>query len=140
MVLSAELDTTVSEVYKDGSARIEQVFTRYGFDATGDPTVDAELAAASEPFVGLSMWTIIDDRGFVLDAGIDDLDTLTPEFGEQVRDTSGTATVLPAEAVGLGARWVADGTVVSQGVPVAMTVEPSMGFLLLMGMRVWPLE
>ena len=68
MLMLAEADTTVTEVYEDGSVRVEQVFTKYEFADTGDPAADAELAAASEQVVGLAMWSIIDDRGTLIDS------------------------------------------------------------------------
>ena len=129
MIMETELETLVTDVYDDGSARVEQVFTRYEFAETGDPAADAELLAVSEQFVGLAMWSVIDDRGTVLDFGVADDTTLAPEIVAQLRDTSGTATILPEEPVGVGAKWVADGTILSQGVPLEMSIETEMAEL-----------
>ncbi len=121
--MSAELTMTVTDVYDDGSARIEQVFSDYSFGETGDPVADAELEAASELLEGLMVWQVLDDRGAVQEVGSDAFEALPPELLDQVYSNTYTVQPFPEEAVGVGARWVASGTLTSQGLPMSMSIE-----------------
>ena len=121
--LGAQLAMTVTDVYDDGSARVEQTFTGYAFGETGDPTVDTELEAMSEQLEGVTVWQVIDDRGAVLEFGNDGFEGLPPELQQQALDSIYSVQPFPEEAVGVGARWVAAGSMSSQGLPVSMSVE-----------------
>lgn len=120
MLMSAEVDTLVSEVYEDGSARIEMVYTGYELDL-GEQLAQEELDFVSDMFVGLEMWQIIDSLGAVLEVGLAD-DDLPPELQQELLDTTTATQPLPAEPVGLGARWVAQGSMDAEGIPMQLTV------------------
>jgi hypothetical protein len=123
MSVSAEMHLVVTDVYEDGSARVEQTFSRYEFGDTGDPLVDAELETMAEQFEGLGLWLVVSDRGTIAEYGVDMSGKLSPEIEQQLRDSAVAVQPLPEEPVGVGARWVAAGSMVSQGVPMEMTVE-----------------
>lgn len=120
MLMSAEVDTLVSEVYEDGSARIEMVYTGYELDL-GEQLAQAEVDFVSDMFVGLEMWQIIDPLGAVLEVGLAD-DDLPPELQQELLDTTTATQPLPVEPVGLGARWVAQGSMDAEGIPMQLTV------------------
>lgn len=121
MLMFAEVDTLVSDVYEDGSARIEMVYTSYELDL-GEQLAQEEVDFVSDMFVGLEMWQIIDPLGTVLEVGLGDED-LPPELRQELLDTTTATQPLPAEPVGLGARWVAQGSMDAEGIPMQLTVE-----------------
>ena len=121
--MSAQLAMTVTDVYDDGSARVEQTFTSYAFGETGDPVADAQLAAMSGQLEGVTVWQVIDDRGAVLELGSEAFASLPPELRQQALDSTYSVQPFPEEAVGVGALWVAAGSMSSQGLPISMSVE-----------------
>ena len=120
MLMSAEVDTLVSEVYDDGSARVEMVYTSYEL-ALSEALAQAELDLVSDMFVGLEMWQVVDPMGTVLEVGLGDTD-LPPELQQEMLDTTTATQPLPAEPVGLGARWVAQGSMDAEGIPMQLAV------------------
>ena len=60
MSMAMEADMTISEVYEDGSARADMIFTRYDLES-GVPEAEAELEALGEAIVGLTAWQTMDD-------------------------------------------------------------------------------
>ena len=123
MQISSRIETTVTEVYEDGSARFELVFTRYDVEGLGDELAQGELDAVTDGLEGVSMWQVVDTRGNTLDFGLDPGVALPPELEAQILDTTVAAQPLPEEPVGVGARWVAAGTMDAEGMPMQMTVE-----------------
>lgn len=119
------LTMTVLEVDPGGDATIEMtvasVETVPDPDAAGpvdQATVDA-LDAALAPMIGLRFTTRMDRRGASQPAATD-LDDLDPALAQQLQrvlDHSGQlSTVLPEQAVGVGARWVSTGTASTSGI------------------------
>ncbi|MBX3030178.1 MAG: hypothetical protein KF809_08445 [Chloroflexi bacterium] len=114
------------QVAADGSVRYEFEYTDMG--ALGDPAHPAVVAMREQfsALRGLSGWALVDDRGATLDGGIDALPFLDPtlqapveEWGTWVRQASAP---LPAERVGVGARWQVDLRLQSQGIPIRQTM------------------
>jgi len=120
--ITAHMGTMITDVYEDGSARVEQVFTSYAFGETGDDTADAELQSMGDQLEGITVWQVVDDRGSVLELGLGALEDLPPELRQQVVESTFAVQPFPEEAVGVGARWVASGSMNSQGLPISMSV------------------
>lgn len=103
---------TVTEVADDGTARIEfsvESPEREGQDIPAAEAVPGEVEDALRAEVAAlgdySGWMLLDDRGVLLDYGVDGLSDATAAFLVQTRGLGGELTVLPEEPVGVGASW-----------------------------------
>jgi hypothetical protein len=134
-------DMLVVDVREDGSARVEFVYTELDFgDAalsseliSSDDEIDesmsdfdSELDEMTKDFVGITGWQEMDDRGHILEFGVDMPEAFPPELRGQFDQLSGSAASgepMPEEPVGLGAKWVSSGSFGSAGVALAMDGE-----------------
>jgi hypothetical protein len=98
----------IAEVAADGSARIEVNFV--SADATGDSTPPAGNSRTLPDVAGLSGWYSMDSRGFIGVTTVTSYGTQSLQRGdallrELARTMQTFAAPLPAESVGVGARW-----------------------------------
>ena len=111
-LLTRTVTRTVTEVDENGTARVEfsiEAPERPGPDlpagdaapGEGVDTLSDELSALSS----YSGWMELDPRGVLLDYGIDGIGEATAALLVQTRGLGGEVTVLPEEAVGIGAEW-----------------------------------
>jgi len=132
--VSMVINALVTEVNEDGTAWVamtydELVFGPLKASAAGLPEGDAAAAAEFDeamarvtPLLDATrVWQLIDDRGRVLKTNVRFPAGFPPEAQQQIRQTSNSVALLPAEPVGLGARWEATGTTVTQGVSLSVT-------------------
>jgi hypothetical protein len=131
--VSMTLNARITEVNPDGTAWIALTFdemTLGPLSASGGGVPDGDAAAAEfdevmarvTPLLGETrVWQLIDDRGRVLDANFRFPAAFPPEARQQIARTSSSVALLPAEPVGVGARWETTGTTETQGVSLAVT-------------------
>ena len=111
-LLTRTVTRTVTEVDENGTARVDfsvEAPERPGPDlpagdaapGEGVDTLSDELSALSS----YSGWMELDPRGVLLDYGIDGIGEATAALLVQTRGLGGEVTVLPEEAVGIGAEW-----------------------------------
>jgi hypothetical protein len=112
--LSAVVARTITEVDADGNARID--FSVDGPDRPeiALPAVEAlpgdalaslrEELASAESYSG---WMLVDTRGLLLDYAVDGLSEAHAELLVQTRGLGAELMLLPEEAVGAGAEWLA---------------------------------
>lgn len=113
--------TTVTEVFDDGSARVDYVITDWDFGDMGGMTPDpAELDAALGIVEGLGGYWILDTRGAVLDFGLDLPAGIPAELSSQVDGAIIEVEALPEEPVGVGAIWETFTRTASGGVDMGM--------------------
>ena len=133
MPMSMEIEATVTEVAEDGSAWLEIIYK--GLDVgvsemtiDGQPLDDAVLQAMAEEFdeqsrrlIGSSGWEVYDDRGRLLDWGIDAPEAFPEDLRAQVEQMSATPTILPEEPVGVGAIWNVASSISESGIDIGVT-------------------
>jgi hypothetical protein len=131
--VSMTIDATVTKIERDGSAWIALTFEEMVFGpltASGDGVPEGDIAAADfdaamsavTPLLSETrIWQRIDDRGQVMKTNVQFPDGFPLEAQQQIAQTTSSVALLPAEPVGVGARWEATGTSVNQGVAVSVT-------------------
>jgi hypothetical protein len=134
MPVSLSFGSTVTQVWPDGSARLELLYTGYDIGVSqmtvdGEPlddrvleSIGTELQARSRQLVGSTGWEVYDARGVLLDWGIDMPEAFPQDLQAQVEQMSAAPTVLPSEPVGVGAIWEGGGTFSESGLEVGMVV------------------
>jgi hypothetical protein len=122
MPMSMTTTTTVTDVYDDGSARIEYVISDWDMSDLGGLVPDtAELDAAMEMIDGFGGWMVIDTRGAVLEFDLDLPEDIPAELTAQSEQVATEVAVLPEEPVGVGARWESAMSVAGAGMDMDMT-------------------
>lgn len=131
--MSMTMSSTVSSVSPEGVARVEFELTDFDFGdiagtVEGAPVDGAGLGALDPALTGLlgaSGWMLVDDRGRVLDAGLDVTDGFPQDMVPQSQQTATQTRPLPEEPVGVGARWEASMSVdqAGLGMDVLVTTE-----------------
>lgn len=104
--MSMSTTNTVTEVYEDGSARVE--FTIGEWDLSGMTALTGpspELDEAMAMLEGMGGWMVIDDRGTVREFGMDLPADLPSDLQSQTQQFTSDIEVLPEDPVGVGARW-----------------------------------
>lgn len=131
--VSMTIDATVTKVEPDGSAWVALTFKAMQFgpmSASGPGVPDGDLAAAefdaamaavAPLLTEARVWQRIDDRGQVLKTNVEFPEGFPLEARQQIAQTTNSVALLPEEPVGIGARWEATGTSVSQGVAISVT-------------------
>jgi hypothetical protein len=131
--VSMVIDARVTEVNPDGTTWVattfdELVFGPLSASGRGLPDGDASAASFDEAMAQVTpmldetrVWQLIDDRGRVITTNVRFPPGFPPEARQQIMQTTGSVAVLPAEPVGVGARWEATGTTVTQGLSVSVT-------------------
>jgi hypothetical protein len=97
-------------------------------NAAVDPEVAQGLAATLDSLVGVRTVSVVDDRGLVLSSELDreSLAGVPDQVAaviSSVSDQTQGATPLPAEPVGVGARWLFEQRLESGGIPITQTFE-----------------
>ena len=114
--MSMAMTSTITDVSDDGVARAEFELTDFSFGAIGmaldgEQVADAgdlaadEMNAQAEAMIGVTGWMEVDDRGRVLDLGLDLPADLPPEVAQQSQQAVIQTRPLPEEPVGVGAVW-----------------------------------
>jgi hypothetical protein len=121
------VEVTTSEARAEGAIRLDFRYLAAGLAAPDEPEVEAAMAEAFEPVLSLSGWAIVDDRGQVLDGGIEGAEVLDPSLASTVSDFerlgSELANPLPVEPVGVGARWRVTQSIPASGLLLEQTVD-----------------
>lgn len=106
--------TTVTDVYEDGSARVE--FAISDWDLSGMTELLGEAAGMADMAMleGLGGWMVVDPRGAVLEQGFDVPEGASIQMAPQPGQMTSQIAPLPEEPVGIGARWE---SVISSAVP-----------------------
>jgi hypothetical protein len=130
--ISMAIDARVTKVNPDGTTWValsfdELVFGPLSASGGGLPDGDALAAGFDEAMAQVTpllsetrVWQLIDDRGRVIETNVQFPAGFPPEARQQIMQMSGSVAVLPAEPVGVGARWEATGTTVTQGVSLSV--------------------
>jgi hypothetical protein len=117
------LETT--ELRDDGTARIEYQIRSAGAADSADPATAAALGGALGQLGGASGWALIDARGATLGTGVNLSDNVDPELAQVMESAEQSmqqiSAPLPADPVGIGARWEVSSDVQSQGFTVSQT-------------------
>ena len=113
--LTRTVTRTVTEVDENGTARVEfsvDAPVREGQDIPASEAIEdvagegvESLQAAVASLSNYSGWMELDPRGVLLDYGVDGITDATAALLVQTRGLGGEVTVLPEEAVGIGAEW-----------------------------------
>jgi hypothetical protein len=97
-------------------------------NADVDPELSQTLGATLASLVGVRMVSVVDDRGLVLSSEVDQQSLAgVPDqvvaMMSSVADQAQGVTPLPAEPVGVGARWQFEQRLESAGIPITQTFE-----------------
>ena len=117
----------IGDVSPTGTARYDFRYTAAGVIDPGAATPDvvAQIRTRLAGLVGVSGWAIVNDRGRTLDGGFTGTDSLDPTSRALLDDVQRSLTEmsapLPDEPVGVGARWVVEQHLPTQGVVVDQT-------------------
>lgn len=113
--------TTVTEVFDDGSARVDYVITDWDVSNTGTLSADPdELEAVLSVVEGLGGYWVLDTRGAVLDVGLDLPADVPAELLAQADQAVFDVQALPEEAVGVGAIWETSSRTATAGIELGM--------------------
>jgi hypothetical protein len=135
MVLPVSLTVRarVTQVAEDGTATVALTYDDLAFGpmsasggglAEGDEAAaefDTAMAAIAPLLERTRAWQVIDDRGSVVSTRMQLPDGFPAEVEDQLVQASASVALLPEEPVGIGARWEATGTTVSQGISLGVT-------------------
>ena len=139
--VSMTINARVTEVEPNGSAWVAITFDEMVFGplstSGGDmPDGAATAAGFDEAMAQITpllddtrIWQLMDDRGRIIRTNVQFPTGFPAEAEQQIAQTSGSVALLPAEPVGVGARWESTGTTVNQG--VAFTVTSTMELVAL---------
>jgi hypothetical protein len=117
-------EAVVTDVDEVGVATLDMVLIHVEAveDEEGGAEMDAatlaQLNVALAPLAGLRVITQVDDRGITIAAATDlrDIDpALVAQLGDVLGSVNQVAAPLPEEPIGVGARWVSEGTASSNG-------------------------
>jgi hypothetical protein len=131
--VSMAINARVTEVNQDGTVWVAMTYDDLvlgPLSASGAdlPEGDAVAAGFDEAMARVTpllddtrVWHLIDDRGRVIETNVQFPAGFPPEARQQITQTSSSVVLLPAEPVGVGARWEATGATVTPGVSLSVT-------------------
>jgi hypothetical protein len=122
--MHVEVSIVLGKGSPTGTARYDYAYTAATVGDPGD--APAELVTILQDrltaLVGVTGWAVVDDRGRTIDAGLtglDNLDAATRALVDDAQESFKDASApLPEEPVGVGARWVVEQHLPSQGLVV----------------------
>ena len=127
------IESRVTKLESDGTAWIamtfdDLVFGPLSMSGAGVPEGDVAASAFDEAMEQVTplldethVWRLIDDRGQVIRTNVEFPAGFPVEAEQQIMQTSASVALLPAEPVGVGARWQSTGTTETQGVSISVT-------------------
>jgi hypothetical protein len=110
----------------DGLRRVESEIIDIGAGEGLDPVLAEGAASGLTPLIGSMTWVLIDDRGQIMDHGVEappDLDPTVAATLDQAMTGAELAVPLPAEPVGIGAVWQVNEQIESSGLIIDQTRE-----------------
>jgi hypothetical protein len=121
-----QLNLRIAETSSDGSARLE--FELVNAEAMGDATAAAQLSQSLAGLKGMAGWQRMDTQGRILESGVKgaagaggaDATSMLNDLQQSMQQL---AAPLPAEPVGLGARWQVVQQAEAGGMKLTQTVE-----------------
>jgi hypothetical protein len=121
------VETTAGERTPAGTTRLEYRYLDAGVVQPGDGFADAFLDGWLDQYVGITMWSLVDDRGQAHGGGIEGVGQLDPLLASAFEDIETSlreaSAPFPVEPVGVGARWAVEQSFASQGLDVTQRIS-----------------
>ncbi|MFN8519441.1 MAG: hypothetical protein U0667_08655 [Chloroflexota bacterium] len=121
------VETTTGERTPAGTTRLEYRYLDAGVVQPGDGFADAFLDGWLDQYVGITMWSLVDDRGQAHGGGIEGVEQLDPLLASAFEDIETSlreaSAPFPLEPVGVGARWAVEQSFASQGLDVTQRIS-----------------